>query len=475
MPSTFCWMVVGGGVDTNTLYTPIDYQRYALASSPRQVWISQDAITWTQVQFTATGGGSNTVLSVNHDGNGRVLVGSSNPLTTSLYTSTNIQSNGTASWTLAPTNIPTELTYDIRYANGRWVVVGGFGTSAINVSYSLDGINWNVSSIVGGPGIISVDYNPNTNTWLGGGIGSVYQSVDQGINWTNPSSFPSLSFVTLRMRYLNGYWFAIGFDSFGFTPAGYISSDGTTWTALLGSLPTKFLFDIAYGNGKWILVGESTNALTTICTSTDGLNWNAILSGGFQEFGNGIVYRAGKWVAVGGPGASKHIATSTDGLNWSFVSQPMFESYEYGLGVIALCDVIPIPAQPQPSMAQQFQNIHLPSHNDIVPYNYFPPVPPLMPNIQPPPPGTYKQPREAKNVINRCFGSLVPNRFVPDPCAQPRSPHEKRDIQKNCSGDGPVAPYNTRLNNYQRTFGVFQVGSQQSPKARVVATWPPAP
>lgn len=66
---------------------------------------------------------------------------------------------------------------------------------------------------------------------------------------------------------------------------------------------------IAYGNGKYVVVGES--GYTT--TSTDGANWTTPKLAGNANW-NGVTYANGKFVIVGSDG---YTSTSTDGINWT--------------------------------------------------------------------------------------------------------------------------------------------------------------
>lgn len=461
------WVVTGGGV--NPAFVFFDYNRYNIPSSPRQIWVSDDAITWTQVPYP----GTNPVLTVEYDGQQRIVVGNNDTLGNCLYTTTDL-----SSWTAGNVPaLPDGNVFDVRYGGGTWVAAGLYffpptSNPPRSVAYSTDGLTWTQGGVIT-TDLYTIDYNPTTNKWLGAAINRLLLSSDGGATWSNPFAF-GVNISINRIRYLNGLWFAVGYNSATLTGITYVSSnDGATWTQATGTLPSTSHNGIAYGNGRWVLVGEDANPLNTLCTSTDGYTWSSATSGGFPNAGNNIAFGGGQWVAVGGTGVSQQIVTSVDGSNWSFVAQPTFNNGEYGLGITYIPP--PPPAVPsQPIVAQEFQNIHLPSHNAVVPY-YRGAVVPGIPNIQPPPPGTFKEPRQAKDVISRCFGSLVPNRNIPDPCQNPRSPHEKRDIQQHCSGVIPVADYNARLNNYQRPFGTYQVGFQQSPKSKVVATWPPLP
>lgn len=82
------------------------------------------------------------------------------------------------------------------------------------------------------------------------------------------------------------------------------------WIPVSGEqFPTQGV-KVAYGDGRWIAVGNG------MYTSTDGLNWEVV--SGINLSGRGLAYGNGRWVAAGAivpPGASPLI-TSLDGINW---------------------------------------------------------------------------------------------------------------------------------------------------------------
>ncbi|WP_207641575.1 WD40/YVTN/BNR-like repeat-containing protein [Syntrophomonas palmitatica] len=65
----------------------------------------------------------------------------------------------------------------------------------------------------------------------------------------------------------------------------------------------------AYGNGKYVAVGQ----YGTIMTSLDGINWTLQFSG-TSIYLTGVAFGAGLFVAVGMLGT---ILTSADGENWT--------------------------------------------------------------------------------------------------------------------------------------------------------------
>jgi hypothetical protein len=87
------------------------------------------------------------------------------------------------------------------------------------------------------------------------------------------------------------------------------SSNGISWQEIdvITSIFTRYgvARDIAYGGGKFVVVGNNGQTTGTIVYSNDGTNWEEITE---TTFGTGelriygVAYGAGKFVAVGANG-----------------------------------------------------------------------------------------------------------------------------------------------------------------------------
>jgi hypothetical protein len=107
-------------------------------------------------------------------------------------------------------------------------------------------------------------------------------------------------------------------------------TDPTNWTVLENTVfgTRGRINSIAYGDGKFVAVGYKAEELSTFFSmaySTDGINWTAVENTGlttqYSSFGdamynaiNDIAYGNGKFVVVTG---NNQIAYSTDGINWT--------------------------------------------------------------------------------------------------------------------------------------------------------------
>jgi len=162
--------------------------------------------------------------------------------------------------------------------------------------------------------------------------------------YLTPGEETGIKFDSTRgnsIAYGNGRWVAVG-DS---GKASY-SDDGINWTVLTPGTDSGIRFgttnaiSIKYDNERWIVVGEGGKA----SYSNDGINWTttnlnydfmvpddmgkgycAMLShmGAFIEI-NGVAYGNGRWIAVGNHGGGSY--SDNNGESWTVI-EPGCEDY----------------------------------------------------------------------------------------------------------------------------------------------------
>lgn len=105
-----------------------------------------------------------------------------------------------------------------------------------------------------------------------------------------------------------------------------LDKGGGSWTTPIEFGNIARPYGIAYGNNKYVVVGEKGN----IAYSDNLVDWTSITVGDNPNLidWHDVVYGGGKFVAVSG---SRQIATSTDGINWT-VTTP--NNIPYGLNGI---------------------------------------------------------------------------------------------------------------------------------------------
>jgi len=147
----------------------------------------------------------------------------------------------------------------------------------------------------------------------------VARSVD-GITWTTSTAG---AYGTLkRVRFLNGQFVAVGSSDKIIS-----SSDGASWTA--STLPQSNLWDVAWGNGVYVLAGNRATTTQGTYVSSDGVNWTQthpiVPSSSFWDPYetplDTVVFDNGLFLAMpaGGMGpyaSSRPHMFSTNGIDW---------------------------------------------------------------------------------------------------------------------------------------------------------------
>jgi len=223
--------------------------------------------------------------------------------------------------------------HSVAYGNGTWIVVGIGG----NASYSTNGIDWTSLPAGDDTGIkfgtttaYSVAYG--NGTWVVVGNSGKASYSTNGIDWTSLTAgddtgikfgkdLPMGVDFAFSVAYGNGIWVVVGESG----KASY-STNGTNWTRLPAGTDTGIKFgttwrddratSVTYGNGTWVVVGRGKASY-----STNGTNWTSLTAGddtgikfGTSTFAYSVAYGNGTWVVVGESGKSSY---STNGTNWT--------------------------------------------------------------------------------------------------------------------------------------------------------------
>lgn len=256
-----------------TSISDIEYNGSLYVTTGSAIMTSSDGVDWTQ-QFGGQPGG--TLANVVY-GQGRWVAGSWNntsdiPLTTS--------ADGT-NWAFPPT-LPAEFTEcrDLAFGNGIFVALPRTGTSTLVTS--TDGLTWTGRNhpwfdaklgrchVIFGNGMF-LAYNTGTSTV------EIAMSTN-GIDWTTADTGIAGSYY--NAAYGDGRWVLVGNNGMVAT-----STDLATWSdqvIAFGSDQPVRLESVAYGNGHWVICGRSKS----IWSSEDGLNWVAAFKTGQDGIAN---------------------------------------------------------------------------------------------------------------------------------------------------------------------------------------------
>lgn len=275
---------------------------------------STDGLTWTEV----TSGTAQDLYQVIYENNTFVAVG---------YYGALLKSSDGSTWSAINPGFSQSLS-NAAYGNGIFVVAGhannpneGPNTDTL-VTSTDSGLTWTPEA----SGIFYGLSFAHGNFIAVGHAGLISTSPD-GVKWATQfiSSMPSL----YDAAYGNGTFVIVGGDNQG---AVYTSSDTLTWTrqniAEQGNLSLVGFFGVAYGNNTFVAVGTGWNNTAwsgVIFTSHDGKTWTLKNSALYNTF-NDVVYGKGTFHVVGGSG----VLSSTDGENWTSVSTETGYAVAYG-------------------------------------------------------------------------------------------------------------------------------------------------
>lgn len=210
----------------------------------------------------------------------------------------------------------------ITYGDGVWVASDGGG-----IMWTSPGAPWvweyHLATGLSSP-LNAVAHGTHQFTAAGGFAGGIptaggtTATSAEGTVWAR-SNVGDTRIALNGIAYGGGRWIAVGTSG-----TIYVSPDGISWNPLTPGSGTT-LNGVAYNSCSWVAVGENGAILTSpdvdpgngLPTATNGLVWTATASGTTRIL-HGVAYGQGKWVAVGNAGT---ILTSTGAPLWTWVAR----------------------------------------------------------------------------------------------------------------------------------------------------------
>lgn len=281
---------MGGIVYGNGLWVGVAYQ-----GSGYNIVTSKDAVTWTGInapldqEWESIAYGNGMFVSVPDDGTGSAIY----------------SMDGT-NWSTA--TLPSSAHWSrVVYNNGKFVAVGS------NVAaYSYDGINWKSPVSVPAGEWRGLTYGNGTFVAVAyTGANQIMTSPD-GITWGAQSVPESNSWY--GVTYGNGQFVAVAGSG---TNRVMTSLDGEAWT--VHSAPSKLWFRVMYGDGVYVAGAYETSS-NPIMVSTDAINWWLVSATGSIPVVSDIAYGDGKFVLVTASVGAPNITAVADYGNFVFES-----------------------------------------------------------------------------------------------------------------------------------------------------------
>ena len=209
------------------------------------------------------------------------------------------------SWTRRAAGLTTNALYDVAFAGGQFIAVGG------NVVLtSPDGLTWTRNNAIpSGNALTGVAHNGARYVLSGYRANAPSDRAlaaysDNGTNWTTVN-LPSGTAQLWGIDFGAGRFVTIG-------DAGTIfsSPDGETWTAATTGVATT-LRAVTFADDRFVVVGDAGR----VFTSADGLTWTNRSLPTSANFWGAARYNQ-TWYAIAGA----TIYSSADGATWSRVT-----------------------------------------------------------------------------------------------------------------------------------------------------------
>lgn len=149
-------------------------------------------------------------------------------------------------------------------------------------------------------------------SWMGGSVNKWLIAADGGVIWHRGGDVDTAWTAVGPGSGDDFYCIGANDDGTLAVAAGengrlYTSTDGTTWTSRTTNTASDLL-DVAFGSGRWVVVGNSPGTDGFVLTSTDGTTWTEIAVGNGQV--PAVVYDAHHEVFVLADGTNVYQVTA---------------------------------------------------------------------------------------------------------------------------------------------------------------------
>lgn len=226
-----------------------------------------------------------------------------------------ITSSDGITWTTV--NLPFGASWtDIAYGNGKFII----SSMDKYIAYSTDGITWSTTGDPSGDRpdqYVSVSYAESAFFGFRNSNNHVIDYSTDGITWKGLALFDGYDYPSAYWRkavYGDGKYIIISTSRHAARMTELVSK-----TAVPFKIPIDSVSDIAYGNGKFVAVGNDYGK-SLVAYSTDGITW---ITSSLDFIGNSIAYGDNKFVIIGAKGS----AYSTDGVTWTDTILPDTETW----------------------------------------------------------------------------------------------------------------------------------------------------
>ena len=229
----------------------------------------------------------------------------------------------------------------VAFGGGKFLAAGQNGSSKI-IQVSTNGWDWrtvwtgsveNIGPVTwNGKGYLGV-INASPQSFYG--YASVIRSLD-GLSWDVPAP-TGTGFINAVLSSPEGNWIGVGLSSDPRHDAAEISfsANGVLWNITADGLLNSGLTGIAFGNGRYVAVGQGLGGMGFFYHSANGKAWAAKTIYGYTA--SSVAFGSGFFVAVCRPYSldNYRVISSTDGVSWTpratnLVTLPYFDTVIHG-------------------------------------------------------------------------------------------------------------------------------------------------
>lgn len=219
-------------------------------------------------------------------------------------------------WTTRSSASPATNFSACTYENGLFVIVGETGV----INTSTDAVTWTRRSVASANQINAVAYGGGL--YVLAGDNEIIATSTNAITWTLRSTSLGSTSDFYGITYGNGEFIIVGNSGSTADTSILTSADGITWTVRSPSVTSRQLNAVTYGNNLYVAVGE----VNVIMTSTNAITWTtrSPATGMASQNYASVTYAEGVYLLSGASGVSTHglVAYSTDAITWSLRSVP---------------------------------------------------------------------------------------------------------------------------------------------------------
>jgi len=177
------------------------------------------------------------------------------------------------------------------------------GTSTSTLYYSTDGTTWNSTTYPNG--CLGMGWDTTNNRFIAlSYVGNLFLHSTDGVTWTSGGANISSNFSSIA----HGLGYNVVVDRNGFLWYGTSLTSWTQVTTYNAGSDQR----VTFGNGRFIVIKNSSGGTTTYYTSTNGTSWSSATMPAAPYY---VSYVNNMWFMTTGSGTTYY--TSTDGASWT--------------------------------------------------------------------------------------------------------------------------------------------------------------